>query len=388
MTRKKKIWAIALPSTIAVAIFAASVKGSGITEVETVRASFGSITHSIPANGRVQPVVEVKISPDVSGEIVEICCKEGDRVCKGDLLLRIKPDLYISQVEQAEAACGNLKAEYYRQQAEAVQAELNFRRARSLFEQGAVSSEEFENAEARMKMVSNAMTAAEYAIRSGEAQLKAARENLDKTTIYAPMSGIISRLNVEKGERVVGTSQMAGTELLRVADFSAMEAVVEVNENEIARVALGDSVSIELDSYPDRCFTGRITQIANSAKNIELSFNQVTNFEVRIGITPDSVRFLPGMTASASIITEIRDHIVTVPLRSVFSRDKQEFVWVVDDGGTVSARQIGTGIQDLASIEVLSGIEDGETVVEGPLSVISDGLVDGCKVKVTEKVKK
>lgn len=355
--------------------------GGGAVEAEFETLTPGSIEETIPANGRIQPVVEVKVSPEVSGEVVELNFKEGDHVEKGDLLLKIKQDLYLSQLAQAEASLGSLRAQCQQQRAEAGQAEAAHIRNEKLYDQGAISKAEFEKSKADLEMLRSGISAANFAVRSGEAQLAAARENLLKTTIYAPMSGTISRMNVETGEIVVGTSQMAGTELLRIADLSRMEVVVDVSENDVVRIAPGERVIIEIDAYPHRKFEGFVTQIANSAKNIDISFNQVANFGVRIEIKPDEARIYPGMSASVSIVTLFKENCLTVPLQSVRSSGREEYVWVVGRNGSAEKRRVETGVQNLTRIEILEGLEQGETVVTGPLSAISGEISEGVRLK-------
>lgn len=340
-----------------------------------------SITDAIPASGKIKPVVEVKLSPDVSGEIVELFYKEGDYVEEGAVLLRIRQDLYLSQVEQAEASLNSLKADYQRQLAETQQAELNFARSEYLFKEKAVSQAEYESAKAELEIMRERTKVALFSIKSGNAQLKETLENLKKTSVSAPMSGIISRLNVEKGERVVGTSQMAGTEMLRIADFSRMEVIVDVGENDVVRLHPGDTALVEVDAYPGQKFEGIVTQIANSAKNIGVSLEQVTNFEVRIEIASLSSTLLPGMSATVSIITHSAGLCKAVPLQSVFGREGKSYVWVIDERSCVHLREIVTGIQDFSFIEVCNGLELEERIVCGPLSSIGS-LEEGQKVKL------
>ena len=364
---------------------------SGLPEVEVTRVACGNLVETIPASGKLRPVKEIAVSPDVSGEIVELNFREGDPVQKGDILLKIKQDVYLSMVERAEAALGSLRAEFNRQQAAARQADAALSRARSLYAQQAVSASELEAAQAESEMMNGQLNAARWNVRSGEASLKEARENLTKTVIRAPMDGTVSRMNVSLGERVVGTSQMAGTELLRIADFSRMEVVTDVGENDVVRISPGDSVSLTLDAYPRLTFSGLVTQIANSSKIVGAGIGQVANFEVRIAVQPSSYQALlqddptplkPGMSAAASIVTRSRRDVLTVPLQSVFLRGRREAVWSVDDAGTVTAREIETGIQDLTRIEVRAGLAAGETIVCAPYQAITQTLTDGCRVKV------
>lgn len=376
---------IASVAALAVLVLILCSGGGGAVEAECETVVPGNIEETIPANGRIQPVVEVKVSPEVSGEIVELNFKEGDHVEKGDLILKIRQDLYLSQLAQAEASLGNLRAQRQQQKAEAGQAETDHLRNERLYDQGAISKAEFEKSKADLEMLQSGISAANYAVRSGEAQFAAARENLLKTTVYAPMSGTVSRMNVEIGEIVVGTSQMAGTELLRIADLSRMEAVVDVSENDVVRIAPGDRAIIEIDAYPHRKFEGFVTQIANSAKNIDLSFNQVANFEVRIEIRPDEARIYPGMSASVSVVTLFKENCLTVPLQSVRSSGQEEFVWVAGRNGSAEKRTVRTGVQNLARIEILEGLEQGETVVTGPLPAITEEITEGVRLKVANR---
>ena len=235
-----------------------------------------TIIEKIPANGKIRPVTEVKISPDVSGEIIELNVDEGDRVRKGDLIIKIRQDVYISLRDRAEASLNSTKAQYRQQKAAFDQAEQNYNRNRDLYEKRAISLQEFEASTAEYGMAAEQLKAAEYNIESATASLSEAEENLTKTVIYSPIDGIISSLSVEKGERVVGTSQMAGTEMLRIADFNMMEVLVDVNENDIIRITKGDTADIDVDAYPGRRFKGVVTQIANSAKNLTAATSALT----------------------------------------------------------------------------------------------------------------
>lgn len=362
------------------------------------------ITETVPANGRIQPVTEVKISPDVSGEIVELNCEEGDRVNAGDLLIKIKQDLYISAVEQAEASLNSVKAQYLQQKAQLIQIEAAHERNKSLFEQKAISQQELETSTSQYQVAVEQLNAAKYNIKSAEAALKEARENLVKTTIYAPMSGIISDLAVEKGERVVGTSQMAGTEMLRIADMEKMEVLVDVNENDIIRLSQSDTADIEVDAYPNRKFKGVVTHIANSANSTgtTVSADQVTNFEVKVKILPESygdlleknpIPFRPGMSASVSIITDYRADAIVIPIQAITTRTEladssatnavNEFVFVYDSiTGRVAPQMITTGIQDMMNIEVLSGLTRQSRIVTGPYRAINRELKKDSEVTV------
>lgn len=356
----------------------------------------GSIVERIPANGKIHPVTEVKISPDVSGEIIELNVEEGDRVGTGDLVIKIKQDVYISLRDRAAATLNATRAQYQQQKASFIQAEQNYQRNKRLYGQRAISLQEFQTSTAEYEMAREQLNAAEYNIESAVASLDEAEENLTKTVIYSPIDGIVSRLSVEKGERVVGTSQMAGTEMLRIADFGKMEVLVDVNENDIIRISKGDTADIEVDAYPGRVFKGVVTQIANSAKNLgstSAALTDVTNFEVKVRILQDSyadllsadpIPFRPGMSASVEIETERRDGVMTVPLQSV---SPDGCVYVLDRStSTVRKVPVVTGIQDIGNIEVVSGLDPADSVeiVIGPYSTISKTLEDGMKVNPTD----
>ena len=353
-------------------------------DVETETLSAGEIEERIPATGTIRPAIEVKLAPEVSGEVVEVFFNEGDTVMEGEALVKIRQDQYLSQVEQAQASLGSLRAQLGRQRAELQQARMNHERDKKLYELSAISTAEFQASATSLEIARNTLREAEYSIRSGESRLKEALENLQKTTVYAPMTGIVSRINVEKGEIVVGTNQMAGTELCRIADFSRMEIEVNVGENDIVRISANDSARIEIDAYPRQEFKGIVTYIANSAKNNDGRFDQVRNFAVRIEITPDSAKFLPGMSAAVSIITDQKNDCLSVPLGSVFYRGKEASVWTVDHGGVCRRRLIETGIQGMDRIEVKSGLDAGETVVIGPPEAISHDLAEGKRVRVKQ----
>ena len=355
--------------------------------------STGTIVERIPANGKIHPVTEVKISPDVSGEIIELNVEEGDRVSRGDLVIKIKQDVYISLRDRAAATLNATRAQYQQQKASFTQAEQNYMRNKQLYGQKAISLQEFQASTAEYEMAREQLNAAEYNIESAVASLDEAEENLTKTVIYSPIDGIVSSLSVEKGERVVGTSQMAGTEMLRIADFDMMEVLVDVNENDIIRITKGDTADIEVDAYPGRTFKGVVTQIANSAKNLgstTAALTDVTNFEVKVRIlresyadllTSDPIPFRPGMSASVEIETERKDGVTKIPLQAV---TPDGCVFVLDrQSSTVRKTAVTTGIQDIGNIEVISGLGAADTVeiVTGPYSTISRILEDGMEVR-------
>lgn len=351
-----------------------------------------TIIEKIPANGKIRPVTEVKISPDVSGEIVELNVEEGDRVQKGDLIIKIRQDVYISLKDRAEASLNSTRAQYRQQKASFDQAEQNYNRNLDLYEKRAISLQEFEASTAEYEMASEQLKAAEFNIESATASLREAEENLTKTVIYSPIDGIISSLSVEKGERVVGTSQMAGTEMLRIADFNMMEVLVDVNENDIIRITKGDTADIDVDAYPGRTFKGVVTQIANSAKNLTATtsaLTDVTNFEVRIRLLPESyadllendpIPFRPGMSASVEINTDRQDNALTVPLQAVTS---EECIFTYDPStATVKSVKVSTGIQSIEDIQITGGLNNTDSlwIATGPYSTVNRVLEDGMKV--------
>ena len=383
---------IAMAAAVTAAVLFALLRTDKGEPVIINRPTRETIIEKIPANGKIRPVTEVKISPDVSGEIIELNVDEGDRVRKGDLIIKIRQDVYISLRDRAEASLNSTKAQYRQQKAAFDQAEQNYNRNRDLYEKRAISLQEFEASTAEYGMAAEQLKAAEYNIESATASLSEAEENLTKTVIYSPIDGIISSLSVEKGERVVGTSQMAGTEMLRIADFNMMEVLVDVNENDIIRITKGDTADIDVDAYPGRRFKGVVTQIANSAKNLTAAtsaLTDVTNFEVRIRLLPasyadllekDPIPFRPGMSASVEIETDRQDNALTVPLQAVTS---EECIFTYDPStATVSSVKVSTGIQSIENIQITGGLEDADStwIVTGPYSTVNRVLEDGMKV--------
>lgn len=385
---------------------------------------YRTITEIVTASGKIQPETEVKISPDVSGEIVELRIKEGDEVKKGDLLLKIKPDMYLSAVDRARASVNTAKAnkansEAYLEQIKAkyTQTKNSYERNKVLWEQQTISKAEYETALSSFEMVSAELEAtkksvesAKYSVQSAEASLSESEESLKKATIYAPMSGTVSMLNVEKGERVVGTMQMAGTEMLRIADLSRMEVKVEVNENDIVKVKLNDTALIEIDAYLGETFKGVVTEIANSANVSGMSADQVTNFVVKILLLKQSYKhlindhninpFRPGMSASVDIQTNTKVNILTIPIQCVTTRadstekmkdtpvkldeELKEVVFVVSNDSAI-LQIVKTGIQDNKYIEILDGVTIEEKVITAPYSAISRKLKNGSIVKIVDK---
>lgn len=394
-----------------IAKFKGYIGGQDALIVKTENVSFGQITETVPANGKIQPEIEVKISPDVSGEITELTIKEGDWVDKGDLLLRINPEIYAANLDRMKASLNNMKSNLAQQKAQLKDTELKHNRNTNLFNKKAISSVEYETSQNNYEIAQLAVEASQYSVKSSEASLKEAQNNLNRTSIYAPISGTISRLNVEKGERVVGTAQMTGTELLRIADLSFMEVVVDVNENDILRVNLGDYAEVNVDAYMKDEFQGVVTEIANSANLTGTSADQVTNFEVKIRIEKSSYEhlnksytnpFRPGMTASVDIHTEIKKNIKLVSIQAVTTRkdsssvdrsvkynytkelnEKEAFECVfIHKNGKAIIKSVETGIQDDQNIEIISGLNEGDEVIKAPYSAISKKLRNEMTVSV------
>ena len=418
---------------VVVVVILAVVKGSsggdGATKVQIAKAERTTIVEKVSGSGTVQPVVEVKISPEVPGEIIELNVEEGDSVNIGDFLLKIRPKNFISAKERAEANYNqqraNLKSaesNFSRSKANFLRTHQDWKRQQELYEKKVISVSDYEIAQANFeianqdqKAAEQAVDAARYILVSAKASVSEAIENLRLTSITSPMNGIVSKLDVEKGETVVGTSQFQGTEMLRIADLSLMEVRVDINENDIIRVNVGDKVEIDVDSYSylDKTFWGEVTQIANSA-NDKISADAVTEFEVRILILSSSYQdlvkegnkypFRPGMTASVDIITESKEDILTVALAAVTTRvpetdeedeeekkkkdeEVEEVVFVLKDGIAVQTK-VKTGISDFENIEILEGLDEGMEIISGPFIEVSKRLDDGDKVEKEEKEEK
>jgi len=400
--------------------------------VTTSEVAKGNITEMVSATGRIQPEKEVKISPEVPGEIIELPVKEGMKVSEGDLLVNINPDLYQASVSRAVAGLNSARANMANSKARLVQskarlknAEDNYKRQKKLNNDGVVSDSDFERvesdyvvAEAEVSAAEESLNAAKYNIKSAQATVKEARDNLKRTTIYSPMNGTVSKLNVELGERVVGTAQMAGTEMLRVADLTQMEVHVEVNESDIVRVKIGDKATVEVDAYLNRKFTGTVKEIANSSASSNLqSTNEVTVFNVKISIDRDSYEdlidkenphlspFRPGMSANVEIKTNELDDIMMVPIQAVTIRPDTtekvtrklkvnleeykddelfEVVFVYDNGKAIM-KKVKTGIQDTKNIQIVEGLEVGDEVISGPYSIISNKLLHDDTVEAKSK---
>lgn len=424
-----------LIAVIAILLIMAIVKSSSAESGKAVDYSEvekRDITETVSASGKIFPATEVKISSDVSGEIVELHVAEGDTVRKGDILALIDPDLYESQVRRGEASLSAARVQLAQSrsavqvaiaQKEQSTAQYNnqkriHKRNEELFQKGVISELEYDNslmsletaeadfksASANLKSREDDVDAAGFNIESAQASLSELKTSLRKTTIHSPMDGVVSLLNVEQGERVVGTIQMSGDVLMRIADLSYIEAQVEVSENDILNVSLGDIAEIEVEAYYGRVFSGKVTEIANSAANINsatsksLTSDEVTNFIVKIGIDNDSYLdliksgrpfpFRPGMSCSVEIQTENKTAVLSVPLAAVTAREvekegkknaMEEIVFVVRND-TAYRHIVTTGVQDRSYIEIVSGLTEGQTIVSGPYSAVSRELEDKTKV--------
>jgi HlyD family secretion protein len=413
------------------------------TKVSVVKPEHHTIIETVAANGKIQPENEIKISSDISGEITALYVRDGDYVHKGQLLAKVNPQIYQSQMErlaasvdQSRAQLANAKASKAQADSRLIAEEATYKRNLSLHNQKVISDADFEAstssyavAKSQVEAAIQTIRAAEYAINSALASLKEANDNLSKTTITAPNDGTIYALKIERGERVVGTSQMAGTEMMRVADLNYMMVIVDVNENDIVRVHLGDTSTIEVDAYPNRKFKGVVYEIANAAKTaIAAGTDQATNFEVKIRLVPQSYEdikvklkanespFRAGMNATVDIRTGIKENVLSIPIECVTTRDRNEgekdkdkdkkpastttadksmaerdameqVVFVVDSAGKARKVIVKTGIQDDKFIEILTPIAEDVQVITGPYAAISRTLKAGEKLQVVDKAK-
>lgn len=452
---RKRTWIIII-SLVAVGFLLLVLKKTdAIGESEAVKVSTEkivkrTITETVNASGKVYPEIEVKVSPDISGEIVELTVLEGDSVRRGQVLAKIYADIYTTQRDQASAVVNqerarvdNAKAQLPGLKAAQDFAQRTFDRQKQLLEEKVISRAEFEQAQNALQTAEANYNAAVETIRGGQAGVASARaslqradKDLSRTSVVAPMDGIVSLLSVKKGERVVGNSMMAGTEMMRIADMNKIEVRVDVGENDIPKVSLGDSALVEVDAYTSRKFKGLVTQIASSSvlasqqQTQVSSSTDVTNYKVYVRLLPESYAdlidparpknfpFRPGMSASADIQTNTKANVVAVPINAVTTREKgtdnatgdkkdekepeagiqeasktglsadlDEVVFVLQKDGTVKKVNVKTNIQDINYIEVLSGLQEGAEVISSPYNVISKTLKDGMKVKVVPKDK-
>jgi HlyD family secretion protein len=445
---KKKIWIIAgilaIVILIVIAVVVSNHRSEGI-KVTTEKVVKRTITQTVSANGKIQPEKDVKISPYISGEVVELLVKEGDEVKAGTLLAKIDPEIYVSAYDQSSASLNtqkaneaNARARLSQMKAQLENTRTIFERQQKLFNQNVISQAEFDQAKsaydvakAQVEAAEQDINASQYMVKSYEAGMKRAKDDLTRTAIFAPNDGTVSKLSVEKGERVTGASQFSsGTEIMRIANLNEMEVQVEVNENDIVRVKLGDTALIEVDAYLNRKFKGIVTEMATSANTTGTSVDQVTNFNVKVHLLkisykdllkpefPNFSPFRPGMSATVEIQTETAKDALTIPIQAVTTRvakdtlDKlnaknkkvqsdgfedtevvgtkkksgeiQECVFVLDKGTAVKV-DVKTGIQDNTYIQILSGLPVGKEVITGPYSVVSKTLKDKDKVKKVDK---
>jgi len=404
---------------------------SGI-KVTAEKAEKRTIVEIVSANGKIQPEKDIKISPYISGEVIELFVKEGDQVKMGDLLARIDPEIYRANYDRMKAMLNSQKASEANARARVAQveaqfrnAELSFNRSKTLWEQKVISDAEFdaaqstyEVAKAEQEAALQSLKSAQYSVESAKASLAEAEENLVKTSVRTPSDGTVSKLNVEKGERVTGASQFsAGTEIMRIANLDNMEVNVEVNENDIVRVSLNDTCVIEVDAYLNREFKGIVTEIATSATTLGVSADQITNFNVKVRILPESYQdmvdpsgkirspFRPGMSATVDIQTATVYDALAVPIQAVTTRADttglvkeedanievaalrsvvKEYVFLVDDGKALMT-EVKTGVQDNTYIQITEGLAEGQEVITGPYRAVSRRLKNGDAIRVVDK---
>jgi HlyD family secretion protein len=405
------------------------------TEVTIEKSAYRSIIETVAASGKIQPESEVKIQSEVSGQIVELPVKEGDLVQKGQLLVKINPDLYTSAYNRAEAALNSSKSNLSSAKSRLAQAEaqfnvtnLNFQRQKKLFDDGAISKAELENitsqfetSKAEVEASKESIHSAQFAIESAMAGVNEAADNLKRTTILAPMTGTVTALNKELGETVLGNNMMSGDVIMNISALTFMEVNVEVNESDIVRVNLNDTALVEVDSYKNETFKGIITEIGNTALNAigeQMNLNQVTNFSVKIRVLPESYAhlmegkgenyspFKPGMSATVDIITEKSDRALSVPIKAVAARDDTTSASILDklnrestesstpdepftvvfvrntSSDVAEIRVVKTGIQDDKYIQITEGIAENEEIITGPYEVVAQSLKPGDKLKI------
>ncbi len=448
--KKKLLWIIGI--LVGIVLVLVGLKSAGVVgkeeglKVTTEKVVRRTIIETVNASGKIYPEIEVKVSPDISGEIVELKVEEGDSVKRGQLLARIYADIYSTQANQASAIVNQQQAsvENSKAQLESLKstmdlAQKTYDRQKQLLDEKIISRAEFEQAENNLQTAKANYNAALQGIKSGQAgvqsaqaSLERANKDLSRTTVLAPMSGVVSLLNVKKGERVVGNSMMAGTEMMRVADMSLIEVRVDVGENDIPKISLYDSALVEVDAYNNRKFKGVVTKIASSSTSSAAAAvsNDVTNYKVHIRLIPESYQdlidpkrpkvfpFRPGMNASADIQTNTKPNVIAVPINAVTTREKgtdktvadkkeekkaaqtagmqeevktglsdnlDEVVFILQPGGTVKKVQVKTDIQDINYIEIFDGLKEGDEIITLPYNVVSKILRDGMKVKVVPR---
>lgn len=427
MSKKTLYWLLGVVAVVVILLVVLSKSGAignkdEGKEVEVAAVKEITLTETVSATGKVQPEIEVKISSEVSGEIIDLPIKEGQTVKKGDLLVRVNPDLYQSGVSRSQASLSTTKAGLSQADAQLKEAKANYDRNKTLFDKGVISKSEWDRIVSAYEVARAGKQSAYFNVQSANATVTEARDNLNRTTIYSPVDGTISRLDAELGERVVGTQQMTGTEILRVANLNNMEVEVDVNENDIVKIEIGDPAEIEVDAYLRRKFKGVVTSISNSA-SAELTADQVTNFKVKVRILKESYEdmvagkpsnyspFRPGMTATVDIITERKTNVIAVPISAVVVKSdttavKKDILKELEEkekeqktgetekkfecvfvkvGDKAVLRLVKTGIQDDTNIEITGGLQKGEEVITGPYNLVSKELNPNDKVKVKPK---
>ena len=418
MSTKKIIIVLASVSIVLIVAVLFAKKDKKGLKIATDKVSLQNIVEEVTASGTIFPENEVKISPDVSGEIIDLYIQEGEQVQKGQLLARINPDIYQTQLEQANAGLNNAKANAANVQAQLtrVRASLELQKKtyemqKKLFEDKVISQQEFNTAEAQYLMskaeyesAEKQVLASQYNTASVQASVNQAGKNYNRTNVIAPTSGVITGLVTKKGERVVGTAQMAGTEMMRISNLSRMEVRVEVNENDIVRIHVGDSAGVEVNAFPGKMFKGIVTQVANSSKStgVQMSTDQVTKYEVKVLILESSYQklleenkgrwlFRPGMSSTVHIYTTYKKQVTAIDVSAITMKEKKgdatekEEVVFVYENGIAKKRVVKTGIQDTKFIHVISGLKEGDEVIVAPYEAISFKLTDGMKVKKTER---
>jgi HlyD family secretion protein len=439
MSKKKKRWIwFGVVVTVIVSVTIWMRSGDHSPEITTEKANYRDIVETVSASGKIQPEAEVKIQSEVSGQIIELPVKEGDFVTKGQLLVKINPDLYNSALSRAEAAMNSAKSNLSSAKARLAQAEaqfksadLSFKRQQKLFQDGAISKAEmdnttsqFETSQAEVTAAHESIHSAEFAIQSAQAGVIEASDNLKRTTILAPMSGTVTSLTKEPGETVLGNNMMSGDIIMKISALTVMEVNVEVNESDIVRVQVGDTANVEVDAYKDVEFIGIVTEIGNTALNAlteKISMDQVTNFSVKVRISPESYAYLntskeehfcpfkPGMSATVEVVSGKANHVLSVPIKSIAAREDTSSATMTDemvtenttlnnrkdpftvlfvyraDIGKAELRVVKTGIQDDEFIQVQEGITADDIVITGPYDLIAKELKNGDAVQLKSK---
>jgi len=378
-------------------------------------AAIRDITQTVSATGKVRPEVEVKISPEVAGEIIDLPVIDGQQVKRGDLLVKIRPDNYIASVRQAEAGLSSAQADALERKSQMLNDQLDYHRSEDLFQKRLISEADYKAAQTKTQMSDAAYQSALHRIAAQQSALEQSKVLLDKTTIYSPIDGTISALNSELGERVVATNDFAGTEIMRVANLDSVEARIDVNENDVVNVKLGDPVRVHVDAYPGHPFNGTVKRIASTATIQNQGTQQeVTNFEVRIQIAHPDLQIRPGMSTTVEIETQAVSQVISVPIQSVTVRDrstgktpdKMKEEQIADQGGvsntdlerkerkqldrvvfvkkgeTAKMVRVETGIADDNYLQILSGVKPGDLIISGPYTAISKDLKDGSKIEI------